>query len=576
EPEWLPRFRRRDPRLDGLDALGAVLALYWAGCLEEAREFEDRMAGLARRANEAGYLWVDRQARALIDRLNNREPEGKNPPLVDSLKPAEAWRRSLDALLGVALQSGGSSGERVAWRVEEIDGQFSVRPYLQKRSKKGDWTGGRDILPARLLNQHGDVLLEQDRNALRTLVQGLDSYRVGDESTLAELVGHPYVYWEPDPSMRLEIQRGTPEIRVLEHEKEVQVDVQPVLPYFSADVGVLQEGPHRLRVYRLTENQKEIARILGKGLRVPVEAADELRQIVESLAPYIGVQSDLSGSFAGVKEVEAEAKPNLFLIPHGVGLRLEMRVLPVGENGPAFPPSQGGRMVLAELKKIGRVQTSRDLEKEFELGVEILEACPTITRFGPGGWNWVVDSPTDCLEVLEELQELPPGKLALHWPEGETMSVRKPAGLLKMEVKKSRDWFAVNGELEVDEDLVLDINSLLDRLQHSHGRFLQLEDGQFLALTDRFRQRLEQLADLRSGNGKEVLLNPLAAAVALGEDVEGDKAWKDHLRQFKEAWNYRPEVPSTLRARLRGYQRDGFGWLAQLAHLQTGACLADD
>ncbi len=144
-----------------------------------------------------------------------------------------------------------------------------------------------------------------------------------------------------------------------------------------------------------------------------------------------------------------------------------------------------------------------------------------------------------------------------------------------MKVKKNRDWFAVDGKLQVDEDLVLDISGLLERLQHSHGRFLELEDGQFLALTEKFRRRLEQLADLRAGTDG-VMLNPLAAAVALGEEVEGDKHWKTHLKQFNEAWTFRPEVPSTLQASLRDYQQDGFRWLAQLAHLQVGACLADD
>jgi SNF2 family DNA or RNA helicase len=39
---------------------------------------------------------------------------------------------------------------------------------------------------------------------------------------------------------------------------------------------------------------------------------------------------------------------------------------------------------------------------------------------------------------------------------------------------------------------------------------------------------------------------------------------------------YVPEPPSTLRADLRDYQREGYNWLARLAHWGVGGCLADD
>ncbi|MBL8485417.1 MAG: ATP-dependent helicase, partial [Rhodocyclaceae bacterium] len=37
-----------------------------------------------------------------------------------------------------------------------------------------------------------------------------------------------------------------------------------------------------------------------------------------------------------------------------------------------------------------------------------------------------------------------------------------------------------------------------------------------------------------------------------------------------------PQVPATLTAELRDYQRDGYVWLMRLAHWGAGACLADD
>ena len=39
---------------------------------------------------------------------------------------------------------------------------------------------------------------------------------------------------------------------------------------------------------------------------------------------------------------------------------------------------------------------------------------------------------------------------------------------------------------------------------------------------------------------------------------------------------YGPQLPATLQAELRDYQEEGFLWLARLARLEAGACLADD
>lgn len=578
EPAFLAGLKSRDPATDGHDSVGAFLCLYWGGLFDELIQMRSRVEKVLERANDCGQKWVSRQLEALLERLDGEKPKrSKKVALVDILAPDEAWRRSVDALMHLAQQARPVTDERVAWRIEEADGQYSVRPLLQKRSKRGDWTQGREILPARLLSNHNDCLIEEDRRALRTLVHGLDSYRVGDEGTLAELVGHPYVFREENPNARVEVQTGSPELRVLKEGEELVVDVQPVLPYFSADVGVIPEGVHRLRVYRVTEAQREIARVIGKGLRIPVESNDILRRTVEAMSPLIGVQSDFSGTFEGVREVDPDSRPHLFLFPYDDGLRLEFRVRPLGEEGPTLVPNKGGRQVLAELKN-GRVQARRDLEKELELAVEVLNACPNVTRFGPGGFNHLVPHPADCLEILEELAELPEGVLSVHWPEGKTMNVRRPAGELVMSVKKDRDWFAVDGKLKVDEDLVLDIKELMEKMQTAHGRFLELGEGKFLALTEKFRQKLEHLNDIGYGFNGGVRVDALAASMAFGDDpeIEGDKHWKARLNSLQEVRGYRPALPSTLQADLRDYQMEGFRWLSRLAKMGTGACLADD
>lgn len=587
EPFWLPRLRKIDPLMMGLEYLNCVLCLYWAG-VDEAVEFLPGLSILRTKAKDKGYHWVERELGVLERRLWQQHP---SPPenyenlgeaesaLVDILQPNEAWRRTMDALRQVAVDIGPQTDERVIWRVEEEQGQFSVKPSIQKRSKRGGWTTGRELLPARILNKHADCLLEQDRAALRTLVQGLDAYRVGDETTLAELVGHPYVYWDDQHEMKVEVDRGAPELRVLRQGVQIVVDIQPVLPYFSADVGVLAEGPHRIRVYRLTEAQKSIAQVLGRGLRVPVEGLDEVSEIVEALSPVIGVQSEFVGSFAGAKAVDPDSSLHLFVLPQNAGLKFEMRILPLGAEGPLLRPGQGGRSVLAETKT-GRQQTVRDFTKELEHRDDLLARCPLLRRHSMGGFDFSIEDPIDCLEVLDALSQGEDLGITFHWPEGKSMSVAQPLAPAEFQVKKHNDWFAVDAALKVDEDTVLDVRALLAAHQNGHGRFLALGHGRFVALTEKLRKQLERLADLSHQQDDEVALHPLAAMAAFGSDgqthIRGDAHWKSLHGRVSQAMEGMPKVPHGLQAQMRDYQVTGFQWMSRLARAEMGACLADD
>jgi len=118
-------------------------------------------------------------------------------------------------------------------------------------------------------------------------------------------------------------------------------------------------------------------------------------------------------------------------------------------------------------------------------------------------------------------------------------------------------------------------------LDKTSSRFIPLGDGQFLALTQEFRKRLDELRSFSENHGKGVRFHPLAA---LGlEDfmdevgnLKADKHWKTHIKKLKEMQHLEPQLPSTLQAELRDYQIDGFNWMARLAHWGVGACLADD
>ena len=93
-----------------------------------------------------------------------------------------------------------------------------------------------------------------------------------------------------------------------------------------------------------------------------------------------------------------------------------------------------------------------------------------------------------------ELQALGDAIVIEH-PEGEKFRVSHQSTLkdFRLNIKRQNDWFETEGELKVSGDLVLDMQQLMQLLEKTPSRFIPLGDGQFLALTQEFRKRLDEL-----------------------------------------------------------------------------------
>ena len=189
----------------------------------------------------------------------------------------------------------------------------------------------------------------------------------------------------------------------------------------------------------------------------------------------------------------------------------------------------------------------------------------------------------EALELATELQPLVEQKqVVLQWQQGRSFEVAGQASESQMQVriKKDRDWFAASGKLVVDKDLSLDMMRLIELVENSSSRFVQLDDGRFLALTEQLRRRVEELGAF-GDRMKSKMRFPAVRSGAIEEisdslKVTADKHWKECLTRIREADEVCPNVPSTLQTDLRDYQVEGFRWLSRLAHWGAGACLADD
>ncbi|MEB3190813.1 MAG: DEAD/DEAH box helicase [Snowella sp.] len=518
--------------------------------------------------------------------------------LLDIVKPQSEWELSLTALANLVGQPSAKSLEkipvatkRLAWFVTYYsENSYSLAPREQSWTKKGDWTAGRAIALKRLTKQSSDLnyFTPQDWQ----ICSHLESYSVGyygqmdyrfDNLAFVALVGHPVVFLDNTPPVQLEIVAGEPELKVKKLKNtRIVLKLEPNLAS-GEQVLVIKESLTRIKVIEITPQHRKIAAILGSNnhLEVPLAAQEQVLTAINAVASLVTVHSDIGGGSENAQEVPSHNRPHIHLLPMGGGLKVAILTRPFGETGPYFQPGKGGETVITEIEG-QRYQTNRDLQEEKRLAKETVNACPTLALNDSDGGEWYLEDPEHCLELLLELQGLGEN-VKVEWPEGEKLRVSHQAGFgqFNLNIQRQRDWFAAEGELQVDDNLVIGLQQLIELLEKSPGRFIALADGQFLALTNEFRQRLEELKAFSEKQCKGRRFHPLAA-LALedtldeAENLKSDRHWKEHLKRIKEMKDLEPQVPSTLQADLRDYQIEGFQWLARLAHWGVGACLADD
>ena len=350
---------------------------------------------------------------------------------------------------------------------------------------------------------------------------------------------------------------------------------------------LIQDGSHRLVVVSFTKEQMKLAGVLEGALDVPKSGEADVLSTAKSLSSLLSVQSDITfgkdAADANVKAVNAEARPHLHLLPFHAGLRAEFFVQPFGDSGPFYAPGQGGENVFTEMMGES-VSTRRNLKQEYKRAQEIVAACPSLANVANGELSAAEFSfADDALEMLLQIEPLRDvGKLMIHWPQGQSMRI---AGLvtekqLRVRIERDRDWFAASGEVVIDELLQMDLMKLMDLVSASPGRFIALDDGRFLALTEQFRKRIASLAAYGERKGDTLRFPQIRASAFSDIDewctLKADKHWKACLKRIQEAGDVVADVPSTLNAELRDYQIEGFRWLCRLAHWGAGACLADD
>ena len=537
---------------------------------------------------------------ATLDMLEAPKRQGEARTLAeDLLRPGWARLfRELDQLEARAAKP--RTALEVWWQIDRELGTLTLSPIVKKQLKGGAMSAGARPTVARMLEEHRDSLAEVDlriaehvaawappsRSASAQVSRAVGTYPV---RAFLALVGHPRVLaeWSDRPVQVVRVPLGfTAQLTGEQICLEPSLDGERMRPKllsglleaFAPGEPLVTEEPDRQRclVIDVSDEARQVWGLLGKhGDAFPPESHDQLLDWLgrlEGRLPVV-VPRLLKG-----KELASEAATvvRLRLLPD-VTLELELLIRP-GPGAPLFQPGSGPRDVLL-LAGGERGYVRRALTSEPERARATLAGLPlTGAEEGPP-FCYRIEDADRALDLVRALEAPPPG-LEVEWLDARPAITRGVGPeALRVHVERRRDWFGIAGEIKLEAGRI-ELAVLLDAARRQQ-RFVRVDEGRWVELSELLRQRLLAVADQTFAGRHHLELSPGAVpairALALaGAEVEAAPDWEQLTRRLATSRSLQPKPPTALAATLRDYQVEGHAWLSRVAAWGAGACLADD
>jgi SNF2 family DNA or RNA helicase len=563
------------------------------GFMDKASDMEIPIAQYIRKAvenkhytlaYEAAYLLAKWYPNYIYQQLfNNIATKFNYKPALSCAKHPEEWEKqlnsyfSLEAIQMVMRKEVDNGKTRVAYRFFP-DHIYAV-PIFQTRNVVGGWTSGRNISIPNFVENKIDCMSEHDKRIASC--ESTYSYVLGKKA-IVEMVGHSHVFLK-DSAILVDLVAAQPIINVVKSSDKnykIECDIKDI----REGIIVRKETNTRYKVYSLTKFQCDIIKAISNSKPVPEEGREKLMQILKHFSAYVQVHSDfvVGEDDTQLRQVDTDSRIRIQLLPMGDGIKAELFVKPFGTHPPYCKPGRGGISLIAT-ENDERVRVTRNLKDEKLYNERILNDIQSIENLRTADDGLMTfDNLFDALELLDILERHQDISI-VEWPEGERLKIRKKITFndLNLKIQSNINWFELEGKLKVDEDMILTISKLLELVRGSHGRFVELSNGEFLALSDQLRRRLSEIAAVTTESKDGVAINRFASASMMDvfdefENISIDKAWHDFRKRLQTVQLSDVSVPSLMQAELRPYQVSGFQWMIRLSEWGAGACLADD
>jgi SNF2 family DNA or RNA helicase len=507
------------------------------------------------------------------------------------VKSKDEWERVLDNLNNYFNKNEvtKSYDKRLVWMLYPNKYREMIVPVEQKRTSNASstWNKGRPASLKRLYEtQHNlDYLTEYDKAVLSCAKSDYSHYSnfyIDSDKALLALINNPLVF-DGDTGAHIELTKTTPELIFKEVKGNFFVKLSESANMQQPTVKLKKESDNKYQVVEISQSTLDIVKILGNnGIKVPKVARNKVLSLLQQAAANISIRTEFD-STEGLESEPGDANLIMQLTFIDEILKARLFVRPFSGKGSYYKPGKGNSSIVAQIDNSYK-SVSRDLRLERDNVSHLLQTCPILQEQDCIDYEWQIAELETALEILQQLNNYKHNKsLTIEWPKGQSLFVDREISFtdLKLNITGNNQWFNFDGSITIDDTQVMEMRIFLQNLEQAKGRFIELSDKRFIALTASFAKRMQELKKAARIDEKGQSIHKLGAPL-LQEFVDNstnsktDNYWQTHINKINSTNNYDPKIPHNLQAELRPYQIEGFKWLARLSNLGFGACLADD
>ncbi len=341
-----------------------------------------------------------------------------------------------------------------------------------------------------------------------------------------------------------------------------------------------------ITVYQLSKQELSIFDKLLRIREFPLEAEAPLKAFLESAKGTIEVHSSLVEGGSTLEKRQAQTIPTIRIEPEDDLFYTAVYISPFEDSRLRLTPGEGDAVVFDE-EKGKRYQIKRNLQEEAKM-LEPLVLFFTQGKYRNGLFSEDIRlglSLEGVLSLLAFLQECPV-RYFVEWPQGGKFKVhtskQSPDNIVQL--RQKQNWFEVEGTLQMEDEHIVAMSELLRLLRSGSvgKRFVRLDNGEFLALSESLAKqlhKLEQIAQIDKNKARitRYQAGSLADIIRSSDGViHTNRQVSTLAKQISEAATMRVDLPRGLKAQLRDYQQIGYEWMSRLAAWGAGGCLADD
>ncbi len=490
--------------------------------------------------------------------------------------------------------------DRTHWKLN-LEKQARAR-YRENRDEDSHWrrVDRRDLEAWRtdLDGQELAQILSRGRGVLEAEIFELLAYQLeaSEDSLIAEIV-------DRETLSPLTLQEGKWQIQIeaVSTQEDAGYWLRPRMGELPLRRLVAGKGavtwsetePETIFIVRLEARaERFISQVIEQERPIPAAEKERMLAFLERLDPRL---LNLSAGKEEAAEAVSEMQGVLRLTPFvrgGMKVEVLLRIAPqllvrAGEGAERlrdFGSSGQAKQRIWERD----FPSERRLARQLSRGLN-LDALPEVETGIFIAYNY-----EKALELMREVEAYrAESPLLIEWP-ASLQKTAKPYAVtaeldtakLSISVGEKKDWFQVEGWLELDEGTKISLREMLAAIR-MQKKYIQLPDGRWALISEHFRQRLEPLqqavefspddTDGACSIDLAALASPeTSAALAAFPFVEASKAFWRQVQRAKHRPEKNPSLPAGLQAELRPYQIEGFRWLLHLYENGLGACLADD